>query len=295
LFADPEQEYQAAVQFYQHDIDWTNRLILGDSLQVTSSLARREDLGGKVQMIYIDPPYGIKFASNFQPEVGKRDVKDREQDLTREPEMVKAYRDTWHLGINSYLTYLQDRLIVARELLADGGSIFVQIGDENIHWVRALLDEIFGKGNFVAQINFKTMMPLSSGNIESVYDYVLWYARSKGEMKYRNVFRRKDISEASEFSRRELSNGSTEMRSQTTDWDAEAEGVYKRSNLSSSGYTPSCTFKIEFAGRQYPPAQGKSWRTNREGIERLQIANRLVPIGTKLYYKLWSEPLRLDR
>jgi adenine-specific DNA-methyltransferase len=133
LFADPEQEYHEAVQFYRHDIDWTNRLILGDSLQVMASLARREDLAGKVQMIYIDPPYGIKFASNFQPEVGRRDVKDKETDLTREPEMVKAYRDTWHLGIHSYLSYLRDRLIVARELLADTGSIFVQIGDENVH------------------------------------------------------------------------------------------------------------------------------------------------------------------
>ena len=135
LFGDPEQAYHEAVQFYRHDVDWTNRMILGDSLQVMSSLARRENLAGKVQMIYMDPPYGIKFASNFQPEVGRRDVKDREADLTREPEMVKAYRDTWSLGIHSYLAYLRDRLIVARELLADTGSIFVQIGEENLHLV----------------------------------------------------------------------------------------------------------------------------------------------------------------
>jgi adenine-specific DNA-methyltransferase len=142
LFADPEQEYNEAVQFYQHDVDWSNRLILGDSLQVMSSLARREDLAGKVQMIYIDPPYGIKFASNFQAEVGKRDVKDKEADLTREPEMVKAYRDTWQLGIHSYLSYLRDRLVVAKELLGDTGSIFVQIGLENVHRLRLLMDEI---------------------------------------------------------------------------------------------------------------------------------------------------------
>ena len=139
LFADPEQEYREAVQFYQHDVDWSNRLILGDSLQVMASLARREDVAGKVQMIYMDPPYGIKFASNFQPQIGNRDVKDKETDLTREPEMVKAYRDTWTLGIHSYLSYLRDRLIVARELLADSGSIFVQIGDENVHSVRNIL------------------------------------------------------------------------------------------------------------------------------------------------------------
>ena len=144
LFADPHQEYAKAVQFYRHDVDWTNRMILGDSLQVMASLARREDLAGKVQMIYIDPPYGIKFASNFQPQLGQRDVKDRRQDLTREPEMVKAYRDTWTLGIHSYLAYLRDRLAMARELLADTGSIFVQISDENLHRVRCVMDEVFG-------------------------------------------------------------------------------------------------------------------------------------------------------
>ena len=144
LFGDPEQAYHEAVQFYRHDIDWTNRLILGDSLQVMSSLARREDLAGKVQMVYIDPPYGIKFASNFQAEIGNREVGDRDQDLTREPEMIKAYRDAWHLGVHSYLTYLRARLTVAIELLSDSGSIFVQIGDENLHRVRILMDEIFG-------------------------------------------------------------------------------------------------------------------------------------------------------
>src|SRR5262245_7401663 len=147
LFSDPEQEYQEAVQFYRHDIDWTNRLILGDSLQVMASLARREDLAGKVQMIYMDPPYGIKYGSNFQPEVGRRDVKDKEADLTRELGMVQAYRDTWHLGVHSYLSYLRDRLIAARELLSDTGSIFVQISDENLHRVRNLMDEVFGPEN----------------------------------------------------------------------------------------------------------------------------------------------------
>ena len=155
LFADPQQEYGEAVQFYQHDVDWANRLILGDSLSVMSSLAKREDLAGKVQMIYIDPPYGIKFASNFQPTVFKRDVKDKAEDLTREPEQIKAYRDTWTLGIHSYLTYLRDRLIVAKDLLTDSGSIFVQISDENIHRVRSIMDEVFGNENFVSLITYK--------------------------------------------------------------------------------------------------------------------------------------------
>ena len=155
LFADTQQSYAEAVQFYRHDVDWSNRMILGDSLQIMASLARREDLAGKVQMIYLDPPYGIKFSSNFQPQLGQRDVKDREQDLTREPEMVKAYRDTWTLGIHSYLAYLRDRLAMAKELLTDSGSIFVQIGEENLHRVRCLLDEIFGLDNFICQIAVK--------------------------------------------------------------------------------------------------------------------------------------------
>jgi adenine-specific DNA-methyltransferase len=145
LFADPQQEYREAVQFYQHDVDWANRMILGDSLQVMASLAHREGLAGKVQMIYMDPPYGIKFASNFQPEIGRRDVKDKESDLTREPEVVKAYRDTWTLGVHSYLAYLRDRLMLCKELLTDTGCIFVQIGDENLHRVRSLMDAVLGR------------------------------------------------------------------------------------------------------------------------------------------------------
>ena len=160
LFADPQLEYLEAVQFYQHDVDWTNRLILGDSRTVMSSLAQREDLAGKVQMIYVDPPYGIKFASNFQPTVFQRDVPDKERNLTREREQIKAYRDTWTLGVHSYLAYLRDRLIVSKELLTDSGSIFVQIGDENVHLVRNLTDEVFGANNFVSQISvFKTTTP----------------------------------------------------------------------------------------------------------------------------------------
>ena len=170
LFADPEQGYAKAVQFYRHDVDWTNRMILGDSLQVMASLARREDLAGKVQMIYVDPPYGIKFASNFQPQLGQRDVKDREQDLTREPETVKAYRDTWTLGVHSYLAYLRDRLAMARGLLADTGSIFVQISDENLHRVRCVMDEVFGVNARVAQIAFVTTGGQTSGVLSPVTD-----------------------------------------------------------------------------------------------------------------------------
>ena len=181
LFGDPDLEYAKAVQFYRHDVEWTNRLILGDSLQVMASLARREDLAGKVQMIYVDPPYGINYKSNFQPDLRNRDVKDREKDLTREPELVKAYRDTWTLGVHSYLAYLRDRLAMARELLADTGSIFVQIGEENAHRVRCLLDEVFGKENSVVTIVFKKKGATTP--TASVHDYLLWYAKDRSKTK----------------------------------------------------------------------------------------------------------------
>src|SRR5450755_820805 len=165
-------------EFYQHDQNWSNRMILGDSLQVMASLAEREGLRGKVQCIYIDPPYGIKFNSNFQWSTTSRDVKDGKADqITREPEQVKAFRDTWRDGIHSYLTYLRDRLTVARDLLTDSGSIFVQIGDENVHRVRALMDEVFGDANCVAQISFRTSSGRLGAGLDGVVDYLLWYAK----------------------------------------------------------------------------------------------------------------------
>ncbi|MFO1351535.1 MAG: DNA methyltransferase [Gammaproteobacteria bacterium] len=188
LFADPQLDYAQATQFYQHDVEWSNRLILGDSLQVMASLARREGLAGKVQMIYIDPPYGIKFSSNWQNEVGKRDVKDKDDDLTREPEMIKAYRDTWTLGVHSYLDYLKQRLIVARELLTDSGSVFVQISDENLHRVRMVMDEIFGPDNFCSAIAFRTTTGKGATLLDSTADFLLWYARDKSQVRFNKIF-----------------------------------------------------------------------------------------------------------
>lgn len=209
LFADPQHDYARAVQFYQHDVDWANRMVLGDSLQVMASLARREDLAGRVQMIYLDPPYGIKFSSNFQPKLGQHEVKDREQDLTREPEMVKAYRDTWTLGVHSYLSYLRDRLAMARELLADTGSIFVQISDENLHRVRCVLDEVFKSENFVGQIVFRTTSSLGGDFIPASANYLLWYARDKQKAKFRPLFKPRGFEDdvGGRFSRALLANG----------------------------------------------------------------------------------------
>jgi adenine-specific DNA-methyltransferase len=169
-----------AIEFYQHGVDWTNRLIAGDSLVIMNSMLEKEGMAGQVQMVYIDPPYGIKYGSNFQPFIDKRDVKDKkDEDLTQEPEMIKAFRDTWELGIHSYLTYLRNRLLLARELLADSGSVFVQISDENVHLVRNLCDEIFGRDNFVSSIPFKKTAGKMGSGLDTVNDYLIFYAKDK--------------------------------------------------------------------------------------------------------------------
>ena len=261
LFADPQQEYREAVQFYQHDVDWRNRLILGDSLTVMSSLSQREDLAGKVQMIYIDPPYGIKFASNFQPTVFKRDVPDRPADLTREREQIKAYRDTWTLGIHSYLAYLRDRLIVARELLTDSGSIFVQIGDENVHLVRSLMDEVFGLENFVAQIYFKTTSGRHATKIDRLGNYILWFAKDIESVKYRNLFIQKTGND-----KPKISSG-----------DLQSQGV-----RSTGSYT------VKFEGKEYHPLSTNHWKTTEESMYRLILANRVFATGRNIQYKRWS-------
>src|SRR5687767_863143 len=179
-------------EFYQHEQNWSNRMILGDSLQVMASLAEREGLRGKVQCIYLDPPYGIKFNSNFQWSTTSRDVKDGNADhITREPEQVKAFRDTWRDGIHSYLTYLRDRLTVARDLLAESGSIFVQIGDENVHRVRALMEEIFGPANLVSMITIQKTGGQSAEHLASIADYCLWYAKHTDLLKYRQLHHEK--------------------------------------------------------------------------------------------------------
>jgi adenine-specific DNA-methyltransferase len=286
LFSDPEQEYHEAVQFYKHDVQWTNRLILGDSAQVMASLAHREDLAGKVQMIYMDPPYGIKYGSNFQPEVGRRDVKDKESDFTRELEMVKAYRDIWHIGIHSYLAYLRDRLLLCKTLLTPTGSIFVQISDQNVHRVRVLLDEVFGAENFFSLITVKRLSPLGTSGMANVADYILWYCRKKDEVKFRPVFDMKPIGSESRYDYVELPNG---VRRKMTAEEAEEAGsipsggeVYCPQGMLSSGYTPSCTYSFQFQGKHIL-ANRKSWRTNENGMKRLERAERLVLHGSLPY------------
>ena len=292
LFADPQHDYAQAVQFYQHDMDWANRMILGDSLQVMASLARREDLAGKVQMIYLDPPYGIKFASNFQPQLGQRDVKDREQDLTREPEMVKAYRDTWTLGIHSYLAYLRDRLAMAKELLADSGSIFVQISDENLHRVRCVLDEVFGPGNAMPFIVFRKTTGAGSptGYVDAVpqtCDFLLWYAREKEKVRFNRLFVGRGVAEDLNLRWLELSSG--ERR---TMWSAEADEPdhipatnlpFRPNPLTSQSFGDTTLFPVDFGGRSWTPKKG-GWKTNQEGMGRLKGSNRLMSLGDTLCF-----------
>ena len=294
LFQNPAENppLREAVEFYKHKHNWSNRMIAGDSLLVMNSLLEKEGMAGQVQMVYFDPPYGISYGSNFQPFVNKRKVEDgKDEDLTAEPETLKAFRDTWELGVHSYLTYVRDRLLLARELLADTGSVFVQIGDENLHRVRSILDEVFGPKNFVAVINFKTMMPLESGQIESVFDYLCWYARDVEKLKYRNLFAPKSVGPGSEFVFADTPQGGfrrlTEEEINNFAETAKESRIFKRSDLASSGYTPSCTFPIEFDGRVFNTSSGKSWRTTQGGIEVLKSANRLFVLGKKLYYKMY--------
>lgn len=288
LFADPEQEYNEAVQFYKHDVDWSNRLILGDSLQVMSSLARREDLAGKVQMIYMDPPYGIKFASNFQPEIGKREVKDKESDLTREPEMVKAYRDTWNLGVHSYLGYLRDRVIVAKGLLSDTGSVFVQIGDENVHLVRKILEEVFGKENLCAMIAFSKTSGLTSALLADRCDYLLWFAKDIAQVKYRQLYLNKSLADGSAQNygwlqfRNGFRRGMGRDERRSPDTVPSGARAYKADNIASQG-NPLLPF--EFRGRSYTQA----WKTNLPGLARLAGAERLHVAANSLQYVRFLE------
>ena len=289
LFADFNglSDPEARLEFYQHDQHWSNRMILGDSLQVMASLAEREGLRGKVQCIYFDPPYGIKFNSNWQVSTLSRDVKDgKREDVSREPEQVKAFRDTWKDGIHSYLTYLRDRLTVARELLTESGSIFVQIGDENVHRIRAVMDEVFGVDCFVAQINFKTADPLGQKGLPKAYSYIVWYSRDHSRIKFRKVLKSKDFGNDTEYKFYNDVPGPQGIRSLGEDRSGiDQKRVFRRRGAWSAGYTQSCIFDFELFGRPAKTASGKSWATTESGIEKLKRADRLFRIQDNIYYK----------
>jgi len=299
LFADfnglPDKE--AATEFYQHAANWTNRMILGDSLAVMASLAEREGLRGQVQCIYFDPPYGIKFNSNFQWSTTSRDVKDGNKDhITREPEQVRAFRDTWRDGIHSYLTYLRDRLTVARDLLADSGSIFVQISVENCHIVRSLLDEVFGAVNFIAQITFSKTAGATSEFVPGTYDILLFYARNRDRLKYRQPLTLKQIGGVGGSAYKRVRLPDLTARPITAD---ELSGraavpsdarVFRIDNLTSQsvgrdkGEGAASWFPVLFEGKTFRPSEKVRWKTNETGMERLLKAGRLSATGSGLYY-----------
>lgn len=290
LFGETQLPADQQVEFYKHDVNWANRLILGDSLLVMNSLLTKEGVTGKVQMIYVDPPYGIRYASNFQARTDRRDVKDRDDDLTREPEQIKAYRDTWKLGIHSYLAYLRDRLFTARELLSESGSVFVQISDENVHLVRNLLDEVFGSDNFCGLITFAKSTGTTAELLPAPNDFLLWYARSRPAVKYRQLFAPKELGGpgGGEYTRVELPDGSkrplTEVETANLALLPEGSSVFRLDNLVSQGSRQLTTVDFRFREARYHPGNDANWKTTVEGLERLAVADRIHARANSLAY-----------
>ncbi|HQM18857.1 MAG TPA: site-specific DNA-methyltransferase, partial [Candidatus Paceibacterota bacterium] len=267
LFEQPSENFNTEKEFdfYSHTKNWSNRLIAGDSLLVMNSLLEKENMAGKVQMIYIDPPYGIKYNSNFQPFTNKKDVKDKDDDsIPAEPEMIKAFRDTWELGIHSYLTYLRDRLLLSKELLHETGSIFVQINEINLHLVRNILDEIFGKENFISNIQYITTTAKTSNYLPSVSDYIIWYAKDKNTTKYRQMFIERDVD-----------NNYFKLRDE--------KGWYYLRDLTSQG--SGTNFEFEFDGKIYKPNSNRHWSFDVRKIDK----SRLQVKGSNVYGKVYFD------
>ena len=293
LFESFQKPLRQAVEFYRHREGWTNRLVAGDSLLVMNSLIEKEAMAGKVQMVYFDPPYGIKYGSNFQPFTNKRDVKDgKDEDLTAEPEMIKAFRDTWELGIHSYLTYLRDRLLLAREMLSESGSVFVQISDENVHLVRCILDEVFGKENFVSLISYTTTSGFTSNYLSRAGDYIIWYTKEKNKLKYRQLF----INKANPFNDEDTRYNQVELKDGTTRVITKEEKlkiielpdgakVFTVGAMDSQGSSGEDT-PYEFDGQIFRPANGRHWTANYpKGMDNLKKAKRFIVQGKNLSFK----------
>lgn len=284
-----EMQFGKAVEFYKHEDNWQNRMILGDSLIVMNSLLEKEGLRGKVQTIYIDPPYGIKFGSNWQVSTRKRDVKDNSlEDFVRQPEQIKAFRDTWELGIHSYLSYLRDRLITARELLTESGSCFVQISDENVHLVRTLMDEVFGPSNYICEVTFKKSGSQTTKFIPMVSDYLIWYGKNSEKTKFRPLYVKKRIGAGeTEFTQVIFADGTTRPLSQEelNGKEIPQDGkIFKSTDLNSRSGSENTTKPYEFRGTTYYPRNGAGWRTNFEGLKKLENTNRLISTTNSLRF-----------
>ena len=299
LFADFNGiAFEELIEFYRHEQNWSNRMILGDSLLVMTSLAEKERLKGQVQMIYIDPPYGIKFGSNWQVSTRKHDIKDgKPEDTTRQPEQIKAFRDTWELGIHSYLAYLRDRVVIARELLTDRGSIFVQIGDENVHLVRSVLDEVFGSENYISIINYTKTSGQTAKYLSVTTDYILWYAKSSDSLKYHSLFQQKEIGGlgGGMYQYLELNDG-TQRRLNRDEINnpsiiSKDSKPYRLGDVTSqrqgrpSGPGSAMYFPVKIEGINFYPPGNRGWSTTQSGMDRLTLAGRLVSQGERLSYR----------
>lgn len=276
------------LEFYQHDRDWANRMIAGDSLLVMNSMLEREAMSGAVQMIYFDPPYGIRYGSNFQPFVNKRDVKDRDEDLSTEPETIKAFRDTWQRGIHSYLDYIRERLILCRALLRDSGSIFVQIGDENVHRVRCVLDEVFGPENCVSQIFVQKASGRASGYLDGIGDYLLWYCNDKSQLKYRQLFLEKSLQyEKNVYKFVEFPDGTRRSLTKEEISNPSLLGknarIFPYSDLTQQG-SSGTGFSVKFSDKLYKTSENHHWITHEEGMKRLIELNRVAALAKTIRY-----------
>ncbi|MEG3901329.1 site-specific DNA-methyltransferase [Microcoleus sp. B4-C5] len=288
--AEENPPIRQAIEFYKHKHNWSNRLVAGDSLLVMNSLLEKEGMAGQVQMIYFDPPYGIKYGSNFQPFVNKRDVKDgKDEDLTQEPETIKAFRDTWELGIHSYLTYLRDRLLLARELLSETGSVFVQISSDNLHFVRCLMDEVFGLNNFMSLISYTTTGGFETSSLSRVGDYIIWYSKSK-EIKYYQLFFEKTSTtlKGGDYRYLELLDGTRRLMTQKEREGMESlpkgSKVFRLDNTTSQG-SASDPQPFNFENKTYHPRAGSHWKAKYpDGMEQLKIAKRLFSREGSLAY-----------
>jgi adenine-specific DNA-methyltransferase len=293
---DELERFEKSTEFYRHENDWSNRMILGDSLLVMNSLAEKEGLKGKVQCIYIDPPYGIKFGSNWQVSTRKRDVKDgKPEDAAREPEVIRAFRDTWEKGIHSYLSYLRDRFVVARELLSETGSIFVQIGDENVHLVRCVLDEVFGSENFCANITFLKTAGKAGALLDNVSDVLLWYAKRVSQVKYRQMFLQKEIGVGTgrEYSFFRHPDGSVSTTGKLAHHEILEQikfgsRLFRYDNVIAQTASLTTTFELEISGQRYKPSVG-GWKSNEAGLAQLARAARIVPRAAFVGYVRFME------
>lgn len=289
-----EDELQRITEYYRHNEDWRNRLIQGDSLLVMNSLLQREGMAGRVQMIYIDPPYGIKYGSNWQMKLNNRDVKDNDESLSGEPEMIKAFRDTWELGIHSYLSYLRDRLVLARELLTESGSCFVQISDDNVHLVRCLMDEVFGSENFVSIITTKKSGGMGSDIISNIADFIIWYAKDKDSVKTRKLFIPKSLTEGVGLRYNRVEEKDGYIRAITRAEQLDPTLIPKGAKIILGGpitsQDPSKNpFIFNYKGKTYSCPASRHWSTDEKGLYRLADKNRILETKDFLNFKIYFD------